>query len=220
MLKRILKALPIIIMVVVAVSLIVTNRDMSVKELLSYTPENKFLAALFLIVLYALKSFTIVLPIDALSAAGGIMFSGFLGSFINIIGVAVSITVSYWIGRFSGASLSEKLANKYPKIKKLKEIGKDNDFFFSFIIRALGVLPCDIVGMYMGSVKINFKTYLIGGMLGFSPSIILVTLLGANLDDPQSPLLYIVLAFNLTFSAICTVGYKLIKKRKKKNERA
>ena len=201
-------------------TLIVTNKNMTVSELLNYTPENKITAALFLIALYALKSFTIVFPIDVLSAAGGIMFSGIWGSVVNIIGVAVSITVSYWIGRFSGAELSGKLADKYPKIKKIEEMEKNNDFFFSFIIRALGILPCDVVGMYMGSVKIDFKTYIVGGMLGFSPSIILVTLLGATLDDPTSPLLYIVLAFNLTFSAISMAVYKIYKKWKKKNERA
>lgn len=219
MLKRILKALPVIIMVIIAIALVVTNKDMAFSELLSYTPENKIAAALFLIALYALKSFTIVVPIDGLSTVGGIMFSTFWGSVVNIIGVAVSITVSYWIGRFSGSELSKKLADKYPKIKKIEQLEKNNDFFFSFIVRALGILPCDIVGMYMGSVKIDFKTYLTGGMLGFSPSIILVTLLGANLSDPTSPVLYIVLTFNLIFSAICTVIYKFIKKRKKKNER-
>ena len=121
MLKRFLKALPIIIMCIIAVTLVVTNRNMTVKELLDYTPENKVMAAFFLVTLYALKSFTIVLPIDVLSAAGGIMFSGFWGSAVNLIGVGVSITVSYWIGRFSGSDLSRKLANKYPKIKKIEE---------------------------------------------------------------------------------------------------
>ena len=148
------------------------------------------------------------------------MFSGFWGSAVNLIGVGVSITVSYWIGRFSGSDLSRKLANKYPKIKKIEETEKNNEFFFSFIMRALGLFPCDVVGMYMGSVGINFKTYLLGGMAGFSPSIILVTLLGANLDDPTSPLLYIVLAFNLTFSAVSMAVYKIYKKWKLKNERA
>jgi len=216
--KRFLKALPVIITIIIALTLIISNRNLSVEELLSYTPENKASAALFLLLIYALKSFTIVIPIDVLSAAGGIMFSWLWGSLINIFGVFISITVSYFIGRFSGADLSEKLVKKYPKLKKFREMTKNNDFFFSFIVRALGVLPCDIVGMYMGAVKIDYKTYVTGGMLGFSPSIILVTLLGTQLDNFNSPILYIVIAFNLVFSAICTLIYKIIRKRK--NERA
>lgn len=219
MLKRFLKALPVIIICILACAIIVTNRDITVSELLGYTPENKWAAALFLLAFYALKSFTIVLPIDVLSAAGGIMFSGFWGSLINILGVLISITVSYWIGKFSGSDLSRKLADKYPKMKKIEEAEKNNEFFFSFIMRALGLFPCDVVGMYMGSVGINFKTYISGGMLGFSPSIILVTFLGASLDNPTSPFLYVVLAFNLTFSAVSVAVYKIYKKWKKKNER-
>lgn len=218
--KKFLKALPVVFMLFIATSLIFTNKDMSVSELVSYTPENKLAAALFLMALYAVKSFTLILPIDVLSAVGGIMFSGFWGSLINIAGVAVSISVAYWIGRFSGSDLSGTLSEKYPKLKKIKQLTTDNDFFFSFIVRALGILPCDIVGMYMGSVKIDYKTYIAGGMLGFSPSIILVTLLGANLDNLRSPFLYIVLAFNFLFSAAGALTYKLIKKRKRKNEGA
>ena len=215
MFKKFVKAIPIVVIAVIAVTIVITGKNLSVSRLLSYTPENKLVAALFLLALYALKSFTIVLPIDVLSAAGGIMFSSALGSIINIIGVAISITVSYWIGRFSGADLSEKLAEKYPKMKKMHEVEKNNEFFFSFIIRALGLFPCDIVGMYMGSSRINFVTYLIAGMLGFAPSIILVTILGTQLDNPASPLLYIVLAFNLTFSSVCLGIYKLYKRYKK-----
>ena len=215
--KRFLKALPVIIMVAIALFIVITNRNLSVEQILSYTPENKISAALFLMLIYALKSFTIVVPIDVLSVAGGIMFSWFWGSLVNLFGVFISITVSYFIGRFSGAPLAEKLAEKYPKLKKFREMAKNNDFFFSFIVRALGILPCDIVGMYMGSVKIDYKTYITGGMLGFSPSIILVTLLGTQLQNFNSPIFYIVIAFNLVFSALCTVIYKIIRKRK--NER-
>lgn len=215
MLKRILKAIPIIIIVIIAITLVVTGRNLSVSEILSYTPENKFMGAVFLLFIYALKSFTIVLPIDVLSVAGGIMFSSVLGSVINIIGVAISISVSYWIGRFSGADLSERLEKKYPRMKKMHEVEKNNEFFFSFIMRALGLFPCDIVGMYMGSLKIDFPTYLLAGMLGFSPSIILVTILGTQLDNFASPILYTVLAFNLIFSVLCMGIYKLYKRYKK-----
>lgn len=218
--KKFLRVLPIVAMFGIALAIILTNKDISVSKLISYTPENKLMAALFLIALYTVKSFTLILPIDVLSTVGGIMFSGFWGSVINIAGVAISISVAYWTGRFSGAELSERLSEKYPKIKKLKNAKKNNEFFFSFIVRALGILPCDIVGMYMGSLKLDFKKYLLGGLLGFSPSIILVTLFGAYLDSPKSPFLYIILAFNLIFSGISATLYKFIRKRKKNNEKA
>lgn len=215
--KRFLRALPIILMVIIALAIIITNRNLSVEQIISYTPENKISSALFLIAIYALKSFTIVVPIDVLSVAGGVMFSWFWGSLINLLGVFVSITVSYFIGRFSGAQMSEQLIKKYPKLAKFREMRKNNDFFFSFIIRALGIFPCDIVGMYMGSVKIDYKTYITGGMLGFAPSIILVTLLGTHLENFNSPILYIVLGFNLVFSGVCLIIHRIMRKRK--NER-
>ena len=215
--KRFLRALPLMLMIIIAIAIIITNRNLSVEQILSYTPKNKILSALFLVALYALKSFTIVVPIDILSVAGGVMFSWLWGSLINILGVAVSITIAYFIGRFSGAQMSEELVRKYPRLIKIREMRKNNDFFFSFIIRALGILPCDIVGMYMGSVKIDFKTYFFGGMLGFSPSIILVTLLGTHLDNFNSPIFYIVIAFNLVFSGVCLLIHRFMRKRK--NER-
>ena len=57
--KRFLRALPIILMVIIALAIIITNRNLSVEQIISYTPENKISSALFLIAYEFSASFSL-----------------------------------------------------------------------------------------------------------------------------------------------------------------
>lgn len=72
---------------VVLIVLCFLNRDaLSVSDILQYSPANPFLAAFVMVLLFALKSLTVVLFCGFLYAAAGILFPLPVALLVNLIG--------------------------------------------------------------------------------------------------------------------------------------
>ena len=82
------------------------NRDkFSVDEVLRFTPSEPWLAALIMLLLFALKSLSVVVYCGILYAADGILFSLPVAILMNILGTAVMVSVPYFIGRRRGGDI-------------------------------------------------------------------------------------------------------------------
>lgn len=74
--KKLIPIAAIIIMgIVFTVIVKKSGQPLSVNTILRYTPENTILAAGILLLLFALKSLTVVFPLSILYLASGILFS-------------------------------------------------------------------------------------------------------------------------------------------------
>ncbi len=189
--------------------------ELTLKNLLSYAPSNYYLAAIFIIFMYALKSLSVLFPISLLYILSGIIFKPIPALLVNILGMAVATTLPYWIGRFSGADMVDHIKNKYKRAKVLDNFKEDNEVFFSFIVRAIGFLPCDIVSLLMGLIKLNYKKYIIGTILGMLPGLISVTFVGQTIANPKSWQFIVSCASAVIISASTTLIYIKIKKNNK-----
>ncbi|MBQ9720652.1 MAG: hypothetical protein IJV64_08165, partial [Oscillospiraceae bacterium] len=83
------------------------------------------------------------------------------------------------------------------KLHELRRMRENSSFFLSFISRAIGVLPCDVVSMYFGSTRLNYPAYISGAVLGFMPDLICATILGQKIEERGSPGFWITVAINL-----------------------
>lgn len=107
------KVLPLIIMaafVAAAAVFLALHGSISVEELLSWSPENKWLAALVALAAYAVKSQTVVIPYALIAAAVGLVFDLPLALCINALGSVICISVPYLTGRGSDGVLVDSLA--------------------------------------------------------------------------------------------------------------
>jgi len=182
-------------------------KNITPELLLEFAPENLFLAALFIILLYAFKSLTVFFPLMVISIAGGYIFPPAIALFVNSIGILVELSITYIMGRFSGNCLRNKLYERYPKvIELLKMVDIDSTFTF-FFLRVISCLPGDIVGRHLGSRKVAFKKFIIGSYLGSLPSLVCATLLGNNINDPNSPMFWVSLSCTVCIAAISLVVY-------------
>lgn len=181
-----LRRLPLVIMGGSALLLALFGRDLSAERLISYSPESPLLAALCLIGLYAVKSLSVFFPILALYLCAGFLFPPLTAMLVNILGVAVCLTVPYLIGFYSGHELSDRLLRKYPKATLIDSFKRNNPFFLPFFTRILGFLPGDVVSLLLGARRVNFFHYLFGSLAGMLPGIVCVTLLGDSIADPSS----------------------------------
>ncbi|MCD7727528.1 MAG: VTT domain-containing protein [Ruminococcus sp.] len=215
-LLKILRYVPLLVCLILMLAYFFSGRDFSAESLQNYAPDNLFIAALFLIFLYVVKSLTIFFPIIVLNVLGGYLFNPVLALVVNFIGVLVELALPYWIGRASGAKFADKLCEKYPKIGEMLGGENGSNFFISYFLRAISCLPNDAVSMIFGARKIPFFTCLIASFLGTLPGVVAATLLGSTISDPSSPLFWIALVCTIAIALSSLLIYRIWKKKKEK----
>lgn len=210
----VLKYLPLILCIILIIWYLSNIKEISVQTILDYTPDNLLAAALVLLFLYALKSFSIVFPVLFLEVAAGHLFSPTVALIINITGIVIGIIISYFIGYFSGSEAIAKVANIHPAIEKIIQKQNRNPFFTCFFLRTLYILPRDAVSIYLGAVKFPFGTYLVASTLGSLPSTVLATMFGTSVTEPTSPLFWLSILLMILFAGGSLLFYNLFIKEK------
>ena len=188
------------------------RHHITMEEVLSWQPENLFLAAVILLCFFAVKSALVFIPIMIPQILAGHLYSRDIALLINLLGLVVVMSVPYWIGRGLGTAKMERLLQKYPKIQSILNVQDDNQMAVSFMLRACSVPPADIVTMYLGATGMPFLTSVIGGVLGYFPGMVLTTFLGANIRNPESPAFWKALALNMAWVILSGLGFYLFKK--------
>ncbi len=212
-----LKALPLIACIIFIVLFLASGNDITVQTVLSYTPDSPFAAAIVILLLYALKSVSFVFPIAVLQIAAGHLFQTPAALFINFTGRAVTLSIPYWIGRFSGSDMINNLQEKYPKIKEIFDRQGRNPVFISFLLRTFCFLPGDAVSLYLGAARIPFPYYLTGGILGTTLGVVLATILGSSITDPASPAFWLSASL-MAFTAVISFIFYLRNSKKEVKE--
>lgn len=213
------KLIPIVAIVIMGIVFTVivkkTSEPLSVNTILRYTPENAMLATGIVLLLFALKSLTVVFPLSILYLASGILFQPVIAVLISTAGLAITITIPYWIGRYSGKQIVQEICQKYPKAGMVAKYQRTNTFFACFITRIVGFLPGDIVSIYFGACDTVYLIYLVAGVSGSLLSIITTTLLGEKISDPFSVEFMIVLLCRILVSVgAVVINYQLNQKKK------
>ncbi len=192
-----------------------SSEPLSVNTILRYTPENAMLTAGIVLLLFALKSLTVVFPLSILYLASGILFQPVIAVLISTAGLAITITIPYWIGRYSGKQIVQEICQKYLKAGMVAKYQKTNTFFACFITRIVGFLPGDIVSVYFGACDTAYLIYIAAGVSGSLLSIITTTLLGEKIRDPFSVEFMIVLLCRILVSlGAVVINYQLNQKKK------
>ena len=130
------------------------------------------------------KSFALVFPPAVIFAVCGYLMPNYwLALLINIISVFLSLSIPYFLGRFTGASMVDTLKNKFKAIKKMDDFAGANEMEMTFAVKLSGLLPGDLSSLLFGAMGISYKNYMIGANLGMLPLAIVYTLFGSALKS-------------------------------------
>ncbi len=173
----------------------------------------------FGIILFSVvKSFALVFPPAVIFAICGYLMPNFrIALLVNIVSVVLSLSIPYFLGRFTGAGMVDTLKNKFKAVKKLDDFAGANEMQMTFAIKLSGILPGDLSSLLFGAMGISFKNYTIGANLGNLPLVIVYTLFGIALKSVgEKPwLAAIPVAVIIVFMLIASlITKKLIKKTK------
>jgi uncharacterized membrane protein YdjX (TVP38/TMEM64 family) len=184
-----------------------------------YRPANLFVGAAVIILMFGLKSLSLIFPMVVLIVASGIIFDNIaIALLVNFCGVLLQITLPFLIGRFAERDFVQKLLNKHKNLKKAQEFNAKNELFMCYFLRVINVLPCDVVSMYFGAIGVSARNYYVGSMLGILPGMVVATVAGGAITEPTSPQFIASIAVELTFAIGSAVFYFFYKRRQKKRE--
>ena len=151
-------------------------------------------APVIFILSYVVQAFVLFIPTLILTMFGGYVFGVVWGTIYSLIGMTIGSIIIFLIARRLGRPFFNKVISK----KELEHF----DVFFKkrgdvsiFLARSILILfPPDVVSIAAGLTQIKFKHYVIFSILGFIPSLIILTLFGERLSQGISPATFIVLA--------------------------
>ena len=190
---------------ILIVLILTRSGNVSINSLTEKAAGNPKKSIITLISLFAVKSLTIIIPLPSLYVASGILFDPLKAVAVSYLGLAVTITIPFILGRWSCTEEIHYIKKKYPKIEKVIEMQERNEFLASFIIRLIGWFPCDVLSFYFGACKTNYLKYITSSLLGASIGVITNTLLGDVILNPLSWQFMVMLVIKILIS-ISVVG--------------
>ena len=215
-LKAVIAAAPFAMMAVCAVLYFTVFRNVTPEQLLKYTPENIWLAAVVIVLMFSLKSLSFFFPMFVIVAVCGKIAPHFMiAVLINTIGIFCMMNIPYFIGRFAEKEFVQKQLEKNKKLKEIHDIHMDNEVFLIIFLRAINILPYDVVSMFLGSVNTSWKKYILGSFIGTFPSTVIATIMGCNADDPTSAGFIIPAAIEVLMAVGAGLWYFIYMKKKK-----
>lgn len=199
--------LPLLILCIGALALWPCRDALTAEGIAARSPRQAWLAAVFLLALYGVKSLSVAFPLSALEAAGGLLFPFPAALAVNLCGVAVAQAVPYLLGRREQDGLAA-LADSYPRLAVLERPGSIRPGRTVFLLRLAGASPGDLVSMYLGAAGVSWRAYFTGGLLGSLPRVVSATLLGAALWDIGGPRFWFSLGIGAALTALSLALWK------------
>ena len=188
------------------------RHNLTAEGIAAWSPRQAGLAAVFLLALYAVKGLSMALPLSALEAAAGLVLPLPAALTANICGVALAQTLPYLMGRRRQRNL-RALESRWPRLAALEGEKKEPPGRKVFLLRLGGVLPGDLVSLYLGAAGIPLGPYLTGSLLGSLPRIAAGTLLGAALWDLGGARFWLSLAAGWGMTGLALLLWRLDGKR-------
>lgn len=177
-----------------------------------------FIAELIILGVYAVKAVMMVVPASLIYISVGMAFDPKRAVIVNLLGIALEVTVTYFLGKFLGKDAVEKKIRNTKAGDKFFTMLDKNRNAAIFLMRFIPAFPIDFSSLFMGAFDFKFFPYLIFSVLGIAPRVIAFTVIGEGIYE-LIPMKYIVLAVICVIPVVTAV--LLIKKfvvKKKKSE--
>ena len=138
--KHLYKIIPIAATVICTMLFVLAIRPALGQSPASLLPQNRWLAFLVVILLYAVKSLTVVFPLITLYLLSGAVFSLPSAILVNLLGLVFWASIPYLLGKLIGPSRLERLRKRYPKLEIL-DILRRKSGKIVFILAAWRAVP-------------------------------------------------------------------------------
>ena len=201
--------LPVVIVLFYSLTKLFTG--LTPEDVFAFTDGNPVLEVIIVLAIYAVKSVLFFIPVVFIYILTGNLFSPFYSIFINIAGVFIPLSLSFFFGKRLGKDYVKKLIKKSPKVQKFME-DSDKSNTTLFLLRASNIFPVELISLVCGCSGYRYWSFVGLSLLAMAPGLILFTLMGDSLKDPLSPGFLIPFGIALLMMAGSLIVYKLKQK--------
>lgn len=170
-----------------------------------------WMAPVLLIIAMVAQMFLIVIPTIALMVVSILAYGPIWGSLIVFAAVFSASSVGYFIGRYFGPVIVEKIIG-HKSEKKVADFLEDYGFWAVFITRLNPFLSNDAISFVGGILKMGYRKFISATIIGITPLTIFIAILGKSTQGLKTGLLW-----GSIISLILFGGYIYWDKRKRKN---
>jgi uncharacterized membrane protein YdjX (TVP38/TMEM64 family) len=154
------------------------------------------------------------MPITALIAGTLLAFEPVRGFLYAFIGVQLAATTTYYCGRALGGRALDHLHG--PRIRKLRELLRENAVRASAAARALPVGNFTLINWLIGGLKVPFRWFILGNALGSLPGLLVLAIfanrLASALRDPQPEQIALLIGVGFGFMLLIYFAQRLGKR--------
>lgn len=148
-----------------------------------------WLGPLVIILTMVVQMFLIIIPTPVLMVVSIMAYGPWVGSLILFIAIFLASTTGYFIGRYLGPIIVQKLIGPGTE-RKISSFIDDYGFWTVIVIRLSPFLSNDAISFVAGVLKMGYWKFIGATMIGISPLILFIAYLGGNYDRLRTGLIW------------------------------
>ncbi len=162
----------------------------------------------FLTILLLLSSVPLPIPSSSVVLVGGYVYGLIGGTILSLIGILIGGTISFFLARYFGRKLLEKLVDKH-HIIHFNHLFKKRGVIIAFIAFIIPIFPDDAVMMLLGLTPIRYPVFLLTAFIAHIPRLLLINSIGSDLYHGFTKMTYILLAISLLMALVAIFREKI-----------
>jgi phospholipase D1/2 len=152
----------------------------------------------------------VLMPVTLLIIATGATSGPVLGFFYALCGSVVSAMVHYGLGRLAGKETVRRIAGS--RLGHVQRQISRHGFISLLFARIVPIAPFAIVNLVAGAIQIRVRDFLLGTLVGMSPGILAVVVLGNQLQralqDPGIGNITLLMGLAIFFALLGVAFYR------------
>lgn len=121
------------------------------------------------------------MPVIILITVGALIFTPWPGMLYALIGMVAGATVTYAIGRYTGAQTMDRWTKG--RLALLSRHLHRRGLLTVILVRAMPVAPFIMVNMVAGALRVRLRDYVLGTFFGLMPGTIMISLFMDRLTE-------------------------------------
>lgn len=151
--------------------------NIDVASIVGVTDKLALMISLVLLI-YLVKALVFVVPASIVYVAVGAIMDPFVAVAVNLFGIFLEVTVTYFLGKFLGKDAVYKLLSKKEAGRKILAKDIQSNAAVLVGIRAIPAFPIDFISLFYGASGCSYVKYALLSVAGISWRVILFTLIG------------------------------------------
>ncbi len=175
--------LPILVVLLYTLTKKITG--LTPDDIFSFTGGNVLLEVGIILLIYVVKSILFFIPVAFVYILTGNLFPPLYSILLNILGISITLSLTFLLGRKLGKDFVEKIIRRSEKAKKFME-NTDKSNATLFALRASGIFPVELISLVCGCTGYGYWSFLGLSLLAMVPTLIPFTIMGEALRNPLS----------------------------------